>query len=166
MSGVKFQVTIDDRQVNAALDRLIAVGQHPREVMKKIAEQGESSTRDRFTKTQTAPDGTPWKTSWRAQERGGKTLIASGILMKSITHDYGDDFAEWGSNVPYAAIHQVGGEIRPKAGKALFFRTPDGSGRLVKKVTIPARPYLGINADDEANIVDIVNQHLADAVTG
>ncbi|MDE2388929.1 MAG: phage virion morphogenesis protein, partial [Betaproteobacteria bacterium] len=146
-----------------ALDRLIAVGQSPHGAMRDIAAYGENSTKARFADG-VGPDGTPWKPSWRVQARGGKTLIDSGRLLGSITADSGDDFAEWGSNAIYAAIQQFGGEIRAKTAKALFFKSPDGSGRSMKKVTIPPRPYLGINADDEENIIDIVNSHLADAV--
>lgn len=162
--SVVYQITVDDTLVQAALDRLIAVGSHPREVMQEIATYGENSTRDRF-KTGTDPDGNAWKPSHRVMERGGKTLIESNRLLSSITSQSGDDFAEWGSNAIYAAIHQVGGEIRPKTAKGLFFKLADGTGRRVKKVTIPPRPYLGINAIDEANIVDIINQHLADAIS-
>lgn len=165
MSGVKFQIEVDDREVNAALERLLAVGQSPREVMEDIATYGENSTRDRFM-TGTGPDGNAWKPSHRVTEKGGKTLIDSSRLLSSITSQAGDNFAEWGSNAIYAAIHQVGGEIRAKTAKGLFFKLADGTGRRVKKVTIPARPYLGINAEDEVNIVDIVNQHLAAVANG
>ncbi len=161
--SVTYRIEIDDRQVQSALDRLIAAGQSPREIMRDIAAYGESSTRDRF-KEGVAPDGSAWKPSWRVQERGGKTLIDSGRLVNSITSDSGDDYAEWGSNAIYAAIHQAGGEIRPKTAKSLFFRTPGGEGRKLQKVTIPARPYLGINEQDEENIIDIVNSHLQNAV--
>ncbi|MCE7915418.1 MAG: phage virion morphogenesis protein [Nitrosomonas sp. PRO4] len=163
--GVVYRISVDDRQIQSALDRLITVGQSPREVMRDIATYGENSTRDRF-KTGTDPDGNAWKPSLRVQEKGGKTLIDSNRLLSSITSQSGNDFAEWGTNVIYAAIHQVGGEIRPKAAKSLFFKVADGTARRVKKVTIPARPFLGINAEDEENILDIVNQHLADAVNG
>jgi len=163
--SVLYQITVDDREVNAALNRLIALGQSPREVMQDIAAIGESSTRDRF-RDGIGPDGNAWKPSRRAMERGGKTLIDSNRLLSSMTSQSGADFAEWGTNVIYAAIHQVGGDIRPKTARGLFFKVADGSFRRVKKVTIPARPYLGINAEDEANIVDIVNQHLADAING
>lgn len=162
--GVVYRIDIDDRQVQGALDRLIGLGQSPREVMQEISEKGESSTRDRFNKTQSAPDGTPWKPSGRVQERGGKTLLWHNHLVNSITADYGDDFAEWGTNSTYAAIHQFGGEIRPTSAKALVFKAPDGSFVRAKKVTIPARPFLGINADDEENILDIINQHLTDVI--
>ncbi|MXS82271.1 phage virion morphogenesis protein [Nitrosomonas oligotropha] len=161
--SVTYRIEYDDSAVQAVLNRLIATGQSPRDVMQEIAAYGENSTQRRFADGQ-APDGTSWKPSWRAMDKGGKTLIDSSRLLGSITGDSGDDFAEWGSNVIYAAIHQFGGEIRPKSKKALFFRTPSGGGRSMKKVTIPARPYLGINQKDEENIIDIVNRHLAEAV--
>ena len=162
MSGVKLQVVVNDQQITAVLGRLIATGQNLEPVMQDIAAYGEDSTEKRF-QVGVAPDGTPWKPSWRVQERGGKTLIKSGHLQ-DISSDHGNDYAEWGSGLIYALIHQLGGEIRPKNKSALFFRLPDGSGRSVKKVTIPARPYLGINEQDEANIIDIVLENINAAI--
>lgn len=45
------------------------------------------------------------------------------------------------SRVPYSAIHEYGGVIRPTKGQYLTFQV---SGRFVsvRQVTIPARPYL------------------------
>lgn len=147
--AVTYRVDIDDRQINAALNRLIALGQSPVEVMQDIAIYGENTTRGRF-QAETGPGGKAWKPSIRVQQKGGKTLTEFDHLRKSITNRSGSDFAEWGSSdLPYAAIHQIGGK----------------AGRL-HKVTIPARPYLGIDARDEDSIVDIVNQHLAGAVNG
>lgn len=54
----------------------------------------------------------------------------------------------WGVNdVRYALIHELGGVIRPVNAKALAIPQGDGSVRLVKSVTIPARPYLRPAAD-------------------
>lgn len=54
----------------------------------------------------------------------------------------------WGSkDVLYALIHELGGTITPKKARALKFQLPDGSFRIVKSVTIPARPYLRPAAD-------------------
>lgn len=54
----------------------------------------------------------------------------------------------WGSrDVRYARIHEEGGEIVPVKAQALHFRLPDGTFATVKKVTIPARPYLRPAAD-------------------
>ncbi|WP_206771965.1 phage morphogenesis protein [Polymorphum gilvum] len=56
----------------------------------------------------------------------------------------------WGSrDVVYALIHETGGVIRAKKAKALTVPMPDGTLRLVKSVTIPARPYLRPAADIE-----------------
>jgi phage gpG-like protein len=44
----------------------------------------------------------------------------------------------------YAAIHQWGGEIKPKSAPAL---SVPGYGML-QKVKIPARPYLGVSPED------------------
>lgn len=54
----------------------------------------------------------------------------------------------WGStDARYALIHELGGVIVPVRAKALAIPQPDGSVRLVKSVTIPARPYLRPAAD-------------------
>lgn len=164
MSGVTLHIDYDDRQIQRVLTRLIETGQNPASIMKDIAVLGENSTRDRF-QNGVAPDGSAWKPSHRVMERGGKTLIDSSRLLDSIVSNSGGDFAEWGSNAIYAAIHQVGGEIRAKTGKGLFFKTPDGSGRRVKKVTIPARPYLGVNSDDEDNILDLIVGNINESIS-
>jgi phage gpG-like protein len=59
-----------------------------------------------------------------------------------------------GTNVIYAAIHQFGGTIRPKSKRALRFRM---GGRLftLSKVSIPARPFLGLTPADRAEIAAI-----------
>lgn len=55
---------------------------------------------------------------------------------------------QWGSvDLKYALIHELGGVIVPKKAKALAIPQSDGSVRFVKKVTIPARPYLRPAAD-------------------
>jgi len=55
---------------------------------------------------------------------------------------------QWGSvDLKYALIHELGGTIVPVRAKALAIPQPDGSVRFVKKVTIPARPYLRPAAD-------------------
>jgi phage virion morphogenesis protein len=161
--AIVIRVDVDDSQVQAMLQRLIAFGERPRKAMEDIATYGESSTRQRFA-DQLGPDGAAWLPSQRVMERGGKTLIKDRHLLDSIVSSAGDNGAEWGSNLIYAAIHQFGGDIVPKSAGSLFFRLPDGSSRKVKKVTISPRPYLGINDQDEENILDIINGHLASAV--
>ena len=64
-----------------------------------------------------------------------------------------------GTNVIYAAIHQLGGKIVPKNATHLVFRLATGVV-LAKSVTLPARPYLGISDDDQEMIADTVFRFL------
>ena len=72
-----------------------------------LAEGARESTLERFKQSK-GPDGRRWKTSIRAAQEGGKTLIQSAQLRNSI-HDKSDasGFAV-GTNVKYAATHQFG----------------------------------------------------------
>jgi len=92
-----------------------------------------------------SPDGVAWIPSERALAEGGQTLIDKGILLSSITHDAGPDYAEWGSNLVYAGIHQFGGET--------------GRGGATK---LPAREYLGIGIGDEFAIVAAAEDYLGE----
>lgn len=54
----------------------------------------------------------------------------------------------WGvQDVVYARIQELGGTIVPKKARALVIPQPDGTVRFVKRVTIPARPFLRPAAD-------------------
>lgn len=160
MSGM-FEVTLEDAEVLAALQRLIAFGHNPAPALHDIATLGESSTRLRF-RTQTGPDGQRWKPSLRAQMSGGRTLTQDGHLAGSISSNAGKDFAEWGVNRIYAAIHQFGGVIKAKGG-ALRFRLPGGGFAVVKQVTMPARPFLGVSEGDRTDILDILQARIQGA---
>ena len=57
-----------------------------------------------------------------------------------------------GSGLIYAAIHQFGGTIVPKSADRLAFRI--GNRQIfAKKVTMPARPYIGLSGEDRAELV-------------
>ena len=74
----------------------------------------------------------------------------------------GDDVT-LGTNVPYAAIHNYGGTIVPKNGKVLAFPGLGGVTIFAKKVVIPARPFMGFGADDNAAIDEKINATFARA---
>lgn len=63
------------------------------------------------------------------------------------THHPGAHDLAWGSNKIYAAVHRFGAVIRPKTAEAVRFRLASGLVRA-RSVTIPARPYLGLSAED------------------
>ena len=137
-------VGIEGSALDAALERLAAVLTNPSAVMDQVGRYLVASTLRRFERER-APDGKPWLKSARALAEGGKTLTDTGRLRGSIAHAVidGGRAVEVGSNVLYAAIHQFGGRA--------------GRGR---RVTLPARPYLGIDERDQANILRIVSRAL------
>lgn len=145
MTGVSIEVTLDDRDLRAALAGLVDAARDMAPAMDEIGSMLVASTLNRFERG-VGPDGIEWPPSLRALEQSGQTLVDSGRLMGSITHVPGPDSVEVGTNVIYGAIHQLGG----KAGRG-------------RKVTIPARPYLGVDADDGAEICAILIDHLEGA---
>lgn len=134
-------------------------------LMDVIGEIVVSSVRRNFELGQ-SPEGTPWEESSRAKAEGGKTLIDTAILMNSIGYQTTGNSVEVGTPVAYAAIHHFGGKtpprtIRPRNARALFW---PGARHPVAKVDhpgsdIPARPFLGIRAEDWLEIADAVRKH-------
>ncbi len=131
-------------------------------VMNAIAEGLRTSTVERFASEQ-SPEGTRWKPSIRATEKGGKTLTKSSVLKNSIHAKADSTGAAVGTNTIYAATHQFGAErtIRAKNGKYLRFTA---GGRWVSvpsvRVSIPARPFLGVSKEDEGEIRAILEEAL------
>ena len=76
-----------------------------------------------------------------------------GGRFASLTSQVEGNVLRVGTNKVYAAVHQFGGTIRPRAAPRLAFRLGQ---RLVfaGTVTIPARPFLGISDDDRATILE------------
>jgi phage virion morphogenesis protein len=155
-----FSITVEDAGVLAALRGLAGRLADTTPISQAIAALGESSTRLRF-RSESAPDGSRWKPSLRAQIKGGKTLTMDGHLSGSLSSRAGAGFAEWGVNRIYAAIHQFGGVIKPKSAGALRFRLANGGFATVQSVTIPARPFLGLSEDDRGDILDLIERRLA-----
>lgn len=148
MTGATISVDVRDFEgLGEKLRRLEKAGADPKSMLDEIGGSLETSTRLRFERGE-APDGTPWPPSIRVRREGGQTLVDSGRLRDSITHQVAGDTVEVGTNVIYGGIHQFGGEAGPKA----------------RRVTIPSREYLGIEADDEREIGRIVDDHLSRAL--
>jgi phage virion morphogenesis protein len=140
------EATIDDAEVRRVLGELASRGSDLSEPMDTIAGYLEDETRTRFLVYQTSPDGVPWKPSRRAlRTAGGKTLVDTEVLLDSLTSTSSADEAVVGVASPYAFIHQVGGN----AGRG-------------GKSPIPARPYLGVSAEDERQIYAIIEDYIAD----
>lgn len=138
MQRIKHFSDMDKKDLNAALGEVV-----------------RESTVTRF-RTGKGPDGKLWKTSARAALEGGKTLVQSARLKNSIHAKSDASGFAVGTNVIYAATHQMGAKnrtIRAKTSKGLRFKV-GGSWITTQKVrvNIPARPFLGISEEDRTEI--------------
>lgn len=168
--------------LQAGLDRMLKLGYSPRPIYQAIANYGEASTRLRFVK-QVGPDGQAWTPSHRARQAGGKTLVMSARLLRSMSSTADRNGAEWGTNVKYAAIHQNGGEIKRAAYSSWVRLRTDAGGALLRQKNhanlsvfararhkrtverrytvdahafkMPARPFLGVNQADGEEMEDL-----------
>jgi phage virion morphogenesis protein len=164
MTGIGIEIRVDDAQVAKAFAAAQAQTADTRPLMEQIGASLLLSTQMRF-ENERGPDGNPWPKSLRVTIAGGKTLRDQGHLYQSLTYNATADRVEVGSNRIYAAIHQLGGVIRAKAGGLLKFRI-GGMWISKKSVKIPARPFLGVDRDDEASIAEIVGDWLQGAFQG
>ncbi|WP_374653118.1 phage virion morphogenesis protein [Dongia sp.] len=158
MSGAAIHIRLDDHVVIQALAQAAARAADLTPLLDNIGASLVTSTQMRFEREQ-GPDGQAWPPSIRALIEGGKTLRDHNQLYGSITHVASANGVEVGSNVLYAAVHQFGATIEAKNAKTLKFKV---GGRYVSKerVTIPARPFLGIDDGDRAMIAETVSEWL------
>ena len=148
MSDKPIEIKIDNKDVDRKLLELAQKSENLRPLMKNIAGIFASATEENF-KNEGRPD--KWtelseatkKQRTKQKKWPGQILQVSGQLASSISTQYDDESAVIGSNLDYAAIHQLGGQ----AGKN-------------KKVTIPARPYLKLTDDDFNEILDATEHYL------
>lgn len=148
MSDKPIEIKIDNNDVERKLLELAQKGENLRPLMKNIAGIFASATEENF-KNEGRPD--KWtelseatkKQRTKQKKWPGQILQVSGQLASSISTQYDDESAIIGSNLDYAAIHQLGGQ----AGKN-------------KKVEIPARPYLKLTDDDFNEILDATEHYL------
>ena len=148
MSSEPIEIKFENREV---LDKILEVAKQCedlRPLMKNIAGIFADSTEDNF-----AEEGRPDK--WvelsevtknlrkEINKYPGQILQVTGQLASSVNTYYDNDSAIIGSNLAYAAIHQLGGQ----------------AGRN-KKVTIPARPYIKLVDDDYDEIMHEIEEHL------
>lgn len=146
--GVSTSVSLDDKAANADLAALAKRIKDLDPVLDEIGASQVTEVQHRFEQ-QAGPDGAKW-TGLAARtlaRRGGdnpKILRDQGNLYDSVTHKVDSGVAvAIGTNRRYARIHQLGGKAGP--------------GR---RVTIPARPYLGLSDEGRKEVVAILEDHL------
>lgn len=147
MSAVSIEITAQDVEVERYLKKLSRNGLPILPLIKNVGEEVRDQTVARFS-SQKGPDGQAWIPSQRAKEDGpkGKTLVDKRNLKDIHMQIVGVD-ALVGTDQPYGAIHQFGGE----------------AGRN-KSVTLPARPFLGINEQNTRDINSEVADYMANVL--
>ena len=145
MANNLIEIKIDNQNVNQRLLELAHRGENLRPLMKNVAGIFAYSTEENF-----ANEGRPkWvdiaeSTKKKRQKTGhypGQILQVTGQLASSISTHYDEDSAVIGSNLDYAAIHQLGGQTGRK-----------------KAVSIPARPYLQLTDEDFEEILEATEE--------
>ncbi len=148
MSEKPIEIEFDNTEINNKLLELAKSCENLRPFMKNAAGILSYAVEENFKN-----EGRPEKwvdlsesTKKQRQKIGkwpGQILQVTTQLALSVNTFYDDDSAVIGSNLAYAAIHQLGG----KAGKN-------------RKVNIPARPYLKLTEDNLKEILLAAEQFL------
>lgn len=166
---ITIEITSDG--ISAGLARVQAALDNTLPLMDQLGEYLVDSTKRRFP-TGRAPDGSVWapKSPVTIARQGGRRTNRldtrplfgeSKRLSGEISHEALPDQVLWGSPVEYAAVQQFG------AAKGAFgaYSGIDKNGRRYSGVApwgnIPARPFLGLSAEDEANVLDIIADYVA-----
>ncbi len=170
MAGALMRVALEGDDLGARFARLQALTEDTTPLMRIIGAGLVKTTQDRFERGRD-PEGHLWAPllpAYAAIKRGPGILREArmrGGLMGSVTFEAARSSVRVGSNKVYAAIHQFGGVIRPKNAPALrFFLGAPRRMVLVRKVTIPARPYLGFGTADRDVVQDALDFTLARAL--
>ena len=136
---------------------------------------------------QKSPEGVPWKElspRYRARKRKNqdKVLTRDGHLRNTLRWQVNADELLFGTDRVYGAIHQFGGsiEIAARSQQAYYRQKKDGEidNQFVRKrksnfaqwhtlpaykISIPARPWLGVSKAEGATLIDMAKNYLQGA---
>ncbi|WP_417594989.1 phage virion morphogenesis protein [Oceanospirillum sp.] len=184
MAGTHIEIDHNTESIADALNRVLANVNDASEAFASIASYLEHATRDRFD-TQTAPDGTPWAghepSTTKAREkqnlRVDKILHGEMLNLRDMIHsDYGPDSMSLSTGSVtsrYAAKQQFGADNMTVTVKPHQRRITQAFGReLTAPITADVagysytlnqkpRPFLGLSADDEDEIIGILQDFLS-----
>jgi phage virion morphogenesis protein len=141
------QLRVDVRDTaSEGLRQLMLRTRNISDVLDEIGSSLVTSTQARFEKEE-SPEGDPWADHSEAtkKKRGDDaSILRNEIHLYNITHAVSGSKVMVGTNLIYGRIHQLGGE----------------AGRVTARVTIPARPYLGLSDADREEIAAIVTERV------
>lgn len=155
MAGAMLDVVIESSQVGKALEELGHRLDDFTTPLDDIGEYLHQSTDERF-RQKVAPDGTPWaplSPVTLARKKGTGILREKGTLQDTLRKQVTSTELAFGTDRPYGAVHQFG-QKKGASGKT-------GNGGSIPWGDIPAREYLGLSADDEAEVLHIIRRYLS-----
>lgn len=172
------RVEINDDDITLALQRLGAALEDMQPLMQDLGELLVERTQENF-RTGQSPDGVAWAPKSMATMEAYRRREAKGLngpvpvnpligpsksLSTTISYQADTSSVDWGSNMIYAAVMQLGakaGEFgarigRNSLGRDYIMSIPWGD--------IPARPYLGIGDEDRPLILAEIEDYLRSAI--
>lgn len=176
--------------LRSAVDALQGDGR--RLMLEDIGEYMLRATRDRAAR-QVSPEGTPWQALSPRYKRLKDRKRPGVPMLKFDFHMLGDRLSQQvvgdtlfvGTSAKYGAIHHFGGTIKRDARESEVFFKRDRDGTVgnqfvprrksnfsqrvtipAYKITMPARPWLGVSTEDEQEVLAIATDHLSGAVSG
>lgn len=191
MAGARIQIEVRKPPLGEVMQRIS--GDERTLLLERIGRVLQQSTRTRAAR-EIGPEGTPWAAlsprykRHKDKERPGvpKLKFDEHMLEDSFVYEVDGDTLLVGTTVRYGAIHQFGGTIdMPARQSEVRFkrdrRTGEVGNRFARKrsanfaqsvlipaykVRIPARPWLGIDQDDDEAIAALLREHLEEALDG
>lgn len=159
-------IELQDEQLLAAIDRALAMLEHPVAMMEDIGAKLESNINLRFD-AKVDPTGAAWAplspvtvNYWYAEKYPdgipGSLLERTRLLRNSLAYNAGDDFVEIGTS------RRVPGKSEPfwQVGMLHEF----GTTTMPRRGILTADPKTGeLGADDQADVLAIVNDALGAA---
>jgi phage gpG-like protein len=135
-----FEITQND--ISPTLGAMARTAANPLPIFRAMGTTFKSITEGTFNSVGAAYRPMPW----RAKSDGSASILQSRnpTLSKAFALEVTSTYARVSNPMPYAAIHQFGGTIKPKTAKALRFQV-GGRWFTVKSVFIPARPFFPVD---------------------
>lgn len=160
MAGVRLEIDFNSDLPSTALRRAMELLGDITPVFRDFGEHLLISHDERFRR-QVSPSGAPWaplspEYAATKKRNANRILVLDGYLSQTLRYSASSDGLEFGTDRPYGAVHHFG------AAQGAFGRTRRGGP--IPRGDIPARPWLGISADDERALVDITQDHLQLAI--
>lgn len=145
--GIRIEIDMADiAKVNALVTRLTDFDAS--ELISEMVQIGAMQTKERVRAGGPGPDGVAWPPNLE----GTPTLYRTGQHLEGqIESSASGTGGEWGCAWEFAHVHQYGATIVPKNAEFLAFKIGPKSVRA-KKVTIPARPFVGVSVENKKEL--------------